>query len=85
MHEGVPLHANVAQVDEPDNNADNILGIHILEDNNELFTDLPPDFALVGTMGYAPRTLDEVLRGPRAKEWQAAYDYEISQLKKLET
>src|ERR1700720_2797362 len=36
-------------------------------------------------MGYAQRTLDEALQGPRAKEWQAAYDYKISQLEKLET
>jgi hypothetical protein len=54
MHEGVPLHANVAQVDEPDNNADDIAGI-------ELFANLPPDFALVGAMGYEPRTLDKAL------------------------
>jgi hypothetical protein len=54
MHEGVPLHANVTQVDEPDNNADDIAGI-------ELFANLPPDFALVGAMGYEPRTLDKAL------------------------
>ena len=83
MHEGVPPHANVALVDEPDD--DDTPGIDIPEDDNELFANLPPDFALVGTMGYASRTLDEALRGPRAKEWQAAYDYENSQLEKLET
>jgi hypothetical protein len=36
-------------------------------------------------MGYEPRTLDKALWSPRAKEWQAAYDYEISQLEKLQT
>ena len=36
-------------------------------------------------MGNEPRTLDEALQSPNAKEWQAAYDYEISQLEKLGT
>jgi hypothetical protein len=34
-------------------------------------------------MGSEPRTLDEALQGPNAKEWQAAYDYKISQLVKM--
>lgn len=28
--------------------------------------------------------LDEALHGPNAKEWQAAYDYKINQLLKME-
>jgi len=36
-------------------------------------------------MGTEPRSFDEALRGPNAKEWQAAFDYEISQLEKLGT
>jgi Reverse transcriptase (RNA-dependent DNA polymerase) len=36
-------------------------------------------------MGTEPASIDEALRGLNAKEWQAALDYEISQLKKLST
>ena len=49
------------------------------------FDDLPLDFATVGHNGTDPQTLDEALRGSNAKEWQAAMDYEISQLQKFET
>jgi hypothetical protein len=34
-------------------------------------------------MGSEPKTLDEALASPNAKEWQAAYDYEINQLLKM--
>ena len=47
--------------------------------------DLPPDIAAVGHTGSDPKTPDEALRGPDAKEWQAALEYEINQLKKLGT
>jgi len=47
--------------------------------------DLPPDFALVGSIGSDPQMLDEALRGPDAKQWQEALEYEIGQLVKLET
>jgi hypothetical protein len=60
MHKGVPLHANVALVDEPDDD-DDTPGVDIPEDDNDLFADLPLDFALVGAMGYEPRTLDKAL------------------------
>jgi hypothetical protein len=46
---------------------------------------LPPDIAAVGHVGSDPKTLDEALRGPNAKEWQTALDYEIGQLEKLGT
>ena len=32
-----------------------------------------------------PKTFDEALCGPNAKEWQEALDYEINQLQKLGT
>ena len=47
--------------------------------------DLPPNIALVGFAPRDPRTLDKVLRGPDAKQWQEALDYEIGQLEKLGT
>ena len=46
---------------------------------------LPPDLAFVGIMDLEPKSLDEALRGPKAREWQTALDYEISQLEKLNT
>jgi hypothetical protein len=49
------------------------------------FDDLPPDIAVVGHASTDPKTLDEVLRGRNAKEWQAALDYEIGQLEKFGT
>ena len=55
-------------------------------DNSEtLSSSYPPDFALVGNIGDNPRLLDEALRGPDAKRWQEALDYEIGQLEKLDT
>ena len=47
------------------------------------FEDLPPDLAMVAHNGIDPQTLDEALRGPNAKEWQAALDYEIGQLERI--
>jgi len=55
-----------------------------LEDNNEI-DDLPPDFALIGGLSSEPGLLDEALRGPDAKEWQNALEYEINQLEKFGT
>lgn len=49
------------------------------------FYDLPPDIAAIGHIGADPKTLDEALHGPNAKEWQTALDYEINQLEKLAT
>ena len=46
---------------------------------------LPPDCAMVGHTWLDPQMLDEALRGPNAKEWQAALDYEINQLQKFGT
>ena len=49
------------------------------------FYDLPFDCAMVGHTWSDPQTLDEALRGPNAKEWQAVLDYEINRLQKFGT
>ena len=54
------------------------------DDVDEGFSKLPLDFTLVGSIGPDPRMLDKALRGPDAKHWQEALEYEISQLEKLE-
>ena len=46
---------------------------------------LPPDFALIGGLNSEPASIDEALRGPDAKLWQEALDYEINQLEKMGT
>ena len=51
----------------------------------DVFDILPPDFALVGGLDAEPASIDEALRGPEAKEWREALQYEISQLEKLKT
>ena len=78
-----PLEANIAGINLNDDNLD--IKIELPEDEESWSADLPPDFALLGSMGTKPRSIDEVLCGPNAKEWQAALDYEISQLEKLGT
>jgi hypothetical protein len=77
-----PLEANVVSLTDPD---DDEVGIHLPEDDDDVFAMLPPDFATVGAMGTEPASLDEALGVPNAKEWQAALDYDISQLEKLGT
>ena len=67
---------------------DNLESNYQLETPLECFEQtyyLPPDFAFVGIMNSEPKTLDEALRGPQAKEWQKALEYEINQLEKLRT
>ena len=51
----------------------------------DMSVQLLTDFALGSLMGAELKTLDEVLCTPHAKQWQAAYDYEITQLEKLGT
>jgi hypothetical protein len=53
--------------------------------DDQLFTDLPPDFALIGGLNPEPTSIDEALRGPDAQKWQEALDYEINQLEKMGT
>ena len=76
-----PLVANVTELDLEDHEG----GIEFPEDDNDVAGSLPPDFALLGSMGTKPRSLDKALHGPNTKEWQAVFDYEISQLEKLGT
>ena len=45
--------------------------------------ELPLDVAALGHSDLDPKTFDEALHGPNAKEWQEALDYEINQLQKL--
>ena len=42
------------------------------------------DYVLI-SHGGEPHSLDEVLRGPNAKEWEKGLKYEIAQLEKLRT
>src|SRR5271169_109619 len=84
MHEALPpLEANIADSQDPEDGDD--ISIQLPEDYDDYFSGLPPNFALVGAMGTEPRSIDEALHGPNAKEWQAALDYEINQLEKLGT
>ena len=46
---------------------------------------LPTGFTLGSLMGAEPKMLYKALCTPHAKQWQAAYDYEIAQLEKLST
>ena len=58
------------------------------ESNNLDDVNLPPEFnvftifdALSSSIGSEPKMLDEAFNGLRANEWQAAYEYELNQLK----
>ena len=82
MHVG--LIAGVAQeASEPLNDEDSL--IELPDDHEQIFTDLPPDFALIGGLNSEPASIDEALRGPDAQKWQEALDYEINQLEKMGT
>ena len=75
MAQGLPpLDANIADLQN-----------NIPEDEEDWEAELPPDFALIGALGTEPRSLDDALSGPHAKEWQTTLDYEIGQLEKLGT
>ena len=75
MAQGLPLlDANIADLQND-----------ILEDEEDWEAELPPDFALIGALGTEPRSLNDALSGPHAKEWQTTLDYEIGQLEKLGT
>ena len=69
-----PLKANVAKL-----NAD------IAEDEDDWEAELPPDFVLIGALSMEPKSLNDTLSGPHAKEWQTAFNYKIGQLQKLGT
>ena len=76
-----PLVANITEFNLEDDEGQT----EFPEENDDVASDLPPDFALIGGMGIGPQLFDEALCGPNTKEWQAAFDYEISQLEKLGT
>ena len=75
MAKGLPLlDVNVAE-----------LNAKVAEDEDDWEVELPPDFVLIGALGMEPKSLDDALSGPHAKEWQTALDYKISQLQTLGT
>ena len=75
MAQGLPpLDANIADLEND-----------IPEDEEDWEADLPTDFALIGTLGTEPKSLDDALSGPHMKEWQTTLDYKIGQLEKLGT
>ena len=75
MAQGLPpLDANITDLQN-----------NIPEDEEDWEAELPPDFALIGTLGTELKLLDNVLSRPHAKEWQTMLDYKIGQLEKLGT
>ena len=75
MAQGLPLlDANIADLQN-----------NIPEDEEGWEVELPPNFVLIGTLGTEPKSLNDALSGPHAKEWQTMLDYEIGQLEKLGT
>ena len=72
MNEG--LVATVTTIVDPDQ-IDIPGGFH--NDHNDYidcFQNFPPDLALASYSGVDPKTLDEALQGPNAKEWQEALE-----------
>jgi hypothetical protein len=67
---------------EMENEGETESGIEFLEEGNDRYG-LLQEYALAGAFGYEPKTLQEALETPNAKEWQAAHDYEVGQLEKL--
>ena len=57
----LPLEVNIAE-----------LNAEIAEDEDDWEVELPPDFALIGALGMEPKSIDDALSGPHAKEWQTA-------------
>lgn len=92
MNEGLvaaiaPFVEEIVDDDEPTETIDEVPEEpnDYIDDQDDDAFDLPPDIALAGHYATDPSTLDEALRGPDAKEWQKALEYEISQLEKLGT
>jgi hypothetical protein len=75
------LFANCIKI-ESEGELENDLGIVL--DGEDLYG-LPQEYRLAGAFGYEPKTLCEALDTPKAKEWQAAHNYEVNQLQKLKT
>ena len=75
MAEGLPLlAANVVEFD-----------VVIPEDEDNWEVELPLDFVLIGALSTEPKSLNDTLNGPNAKEWQTMLEYKIGQLEKLGT
>jgi hypothetical protein len=84
MHKGKnPLKVNIVSFDNL--GAEKLFNSALKIDNEDLaYLDLPLDlFTLYSESDTTPSTLDEALHSPNTKEWQAVYDYEISQLIKM--
>ena len=80
MHEG--LAAAIVELDEP------LPEVTSESSPDKITNNLPKmaiDFALATVTSSTLHTLDEALCGPNAEWWQAALEYEISQLEKIGT
>ena len=77
------LDANFARVEESNGEAENICEEALFAVDGDLYVPLPADYALTVSLRNGPKMVDGVLHSPHAKQWQAAYEYEIAQLKKL--
>jgi len=76
---GKPQHANIAVLTEDEYLHDFYTGD--FDANCGIIT----EYALASSMGREPRSLEEALRGPNAKQWADANEYEIGQLEKNRT
>ena len=79
------LDVKLAAVEESDGEDNSLPEEAMFAAVGDMSVPLLADFALRSLMGAKPKMLDEVLCTPCTKEWQAAYDYEITQLEKLST
>jgi hypothetical protein len=74
MHEGLePARVNIAIIDD---DVDGLEPVGI---------DFGNSFAFIASMGNEPALLDEALSGAHAREWQAAWDKEMSRLEAAHT
>ena len=79
------LDVKLATVEESDGEDNTLPEEAIFAAVGNMSVPLPADFALGSSMGAEPKMLDKALHTPHAKQWQAAYDYKITQLEKLGT
>ena len=79
------LEANLATAEESDRKTNDVPEEALFAVDGNVCAPLPADFSLGSLMGTEPKMLDKALCTPHTKEWQAMYDYEISQLVKLST
>ena len=79
------LDAKLTTVEESDGEDNTLPEEAMFAAVGDMSVPLPADFALGSLMGAELKMLDKALRTPHAKQWQAAYNYEIAQLEKLGT